>query len=58
MNEQDFLRKIRIISERLIDDYYNGTEIDGDIRAIELLCHNFIEIRKMKLKDKKNNNGG
>ncbi len=58
MNEQDFLRKIRIISERLINDYYDGKEIEGDVKAIELLCHNFIEIRKMQSQNKEKLNGG
>ena len=39
--------------EHLINIYYNGNEINGDVKAIELLCHNFLEIKKMK--DKKDN---
>ncbi|KKN05483.1 hypothetical protein LCGC14_1086900 [marine sediment metagenome] len=51
MTEQEFLRRIRVLSEHLVDDYYDGNEIDGDVKAIELLCHNFIEMKEMKEKD-------
>ncbi len=53
MTEHDFLRKIEVIKKRIINDYWDGDDITGDVRAIELLCHNFIEIKKMK--DKENN---
>ena len=56
MTEQEFLRRIRVLSEHLVDDYYDGKEIDGDVKAIELLCHNFIEIKKMRSEDKRNGN--
>ena len=51
MTEQEFLRRIRVLSEHLVDDYYDRNEIDGDVKAIELLCHNFIEMKEMKEKD-------
>lgn len=57
MIEQEFLRRIRVLSERLVDDYYDGKEIDGDVKAIELLCHNFIEIKKVRLEDESNGKG-
>ena len=43
-----FIRKIHILIEHLIKIYYDGEEIGGDAKAIELLCHNFLEIKKMK----------
>ncbi len=49
-----FIKKIHVLIEHLIKIYYDGEEIDGDVKAIELLCHNFIEIKKMKdVEDKK-----
>ncbi len=57
MTEQEFLRRIRVLSEHLVDDYYDGKEIDGDVKAIELLCHNFIKIKEMRLEDKRNIEG-
>ena len=58
MNEQEFIRKIAVLNTRLLDEYWHGYDLDEDIRAIGLLCHNFLEIKKMKSKDKKINNGG
>ena len=51
MTESVFIRKIHILIEHLIKIYYDGEEISGDIKAIELLCHNFLEIKRMKEKE-------
>ncbi len=51
MTESVFIRKLHVLIEHLIKIYYDGEEIDGDAKAIELLCHNFIEIKKLKEKE-------
>ena len=51
MTESIFIKKIHVLIEHLIKIYYDGEEINGDVKAIELLCHNFIEIKKMKEKE-------
>lgn len=53
MTESVFIRKVNVLFQKLLDNYYNGEEIDEDAKALELLCHNFLEIKKMK--DKKDN---
>lgn len=46
------MRKIHKLYEHLVDIYQDGEEIDGDVKAIELLCHNFEEIKEMRKEDK------
>ena len=58
MTESLFIKKIHVLFDHLIKIYYDGEEIDGDVRTIELLCYNFIEIKKMQLQNKNNLNGG
>ena len=54
MTENVFIKKIHVLFDHLIKIYYDGEEINGDIKAIELLCHNFSEIKKLKdARDKK-----
>ena len=58
MIEKVFIKRMNTLHEQLLDDYYNGDEMDGSIGAIILLCHNYIELGKMndskdKTKDKK-----
>ena len=48
MTEGVLIRKIRVLVDHLIDNYYNGADINGDVKAVEMLCHNFIEIKKLK----------
>lgn len=47
MTESVFIRKMNVLFQKLLDDYYNGKEINGEVKAIELLCHNFLEMKKM-----------
>ena len=51
MIESVFIKKIHKLFEHLIDTYHDGEKIDGDVKALQLLCHNFLEIKKMKEKE-------
>ena len=51
MTESIFIKKINVLFKNLIDNYWDGDEINGDVKAIELLCHNFLEIKKIKDKE-------
>ena len=42
-----FIKKMRVLYERLIVDYWDGEELVESAKAITLLCHNFIELGKM-----------
>ena len=51
MIESVFIKKIHALFRHLIDTYHDGDKIDGDVKALNLLCHNFLELRKMENKE-------
>lgn len=53
MTESVFIRKMNVLFQKLLDDYYNGEDIQEDAKAFELLCHNFLEMKKMSKELKK-----
>ena len=55
MTENIFIKKIKVIYDKLISNYYEGEEIDLDIKAFELLCHNFLYLYN---KEKKKTDNG
>ena len=55
MTESVFIKKIHALFEHLIDTYHDGDKIDGDVKALKLLCHNFLEIKKMSGYDDESN---
>lgn len=53
MTESIFIKKMNVLFQKLLNNYYNGEEVEGDVKAFELLCHNFLEMKKMEKELKK-----
>jgi len=51
MNEEIFIKKAHSLVDKMRRDYYMVEDILGDAKALSLLCHNFIELKKMEEKD-------
>ncbi len=47
MTESVFIKKMNVLFQKLLDNYYNGEKIEGNVKAFELLCHNYLEMKKM-----------
>ena len=58
MTESIFIKKIHVLFEHLIKIYYDGEEINNDVKAIKLLCHNWEELQKMEDVKQNKLNGG
>ena len=52
MTENVFIKKLKVLYEDMIDNYWVGEGLDRDVKAVELLCHNFLEMKEME-KEKK-----
>lgn len=52
MTENVFIKKLKVLYDDMLNNYYEGEELDRDAKAFELLCHNFLEMKKME-KEKK-----
>ena len=48
MTSNIFVKRLKVLYDRLLDDFYKGEKLDESAKAITLLCHNFIELGKMK----------
>ena len=53
MTENVFIKRLKVLYEHLLDDYYNGVELGGSVEALRLLCHNWEELQKMQDKEGK-----
>ncbi len=51
MTERIFIKKMNVLFQKLLGDYYNGEEIEGNVKAVELLCHNYLEMKEMEKKN-------
>ena len=58
MTENVFIKRLKVLYDNLLDDYYNGVELEGGVKAIKLLCHNWEELQKTQDKEEKKLNGG
>lgn len=56
MTEIEFLKKLHHLLQQIDDDWDFGEEINGKAKEMELLCHNFIEVKKMQLDEHGNQN--
>ena len=52
MTENVFIKKLKVLYEDMLDNYWDGEELDRDVKAVELLCHNFLEMKR-RAHDKK-----
>lgn len=43
-----FMNRIQKFMKKLQDDFDLGEHLNGEVRRIELLCHNYIELKKME----------
>ena len=55
MNSNIFVKRLKVLYDHLLDDFYKGEDLTEDAKAITLLCHNFIELGKMSVKDDESN---
>lgn len=46
MTENVFIKKLKVLYEGMLDKYYKGEELDRNVKAVELLCHNFLEMKR------------
>ncbi len=53
MNEGIFVKKAARLMHKIRLDYEMANDIEGDVKALKLLCHNFLEMKKMRGKDEK-----
>jgi len=58
VTENVFIKRLKVLYEHLLDDYYNGIELEGSVEAVILLCHNWKELQKIQDKEEKKLNGG
>jgi hypothetical protein len=48
----DFMMKLLKLFKNLSEKYDWGDDLNGTVKEMELLCHNFLELRKMWEKNK------
>jgi len=52
MLEEIFVKKATRLMHKIRLDYEMANNIKGDAKALYLLCHNFLELEKMREKNK------
>lgn len=54
MNDEIFVKKAAKLMHKIRLDYDMCKDIEGDAKALELVCHNFIYLRNIKNRKKNN----
>ena len=52
MLEETFIKKATRLMHKIRLDYEMANDIEGGVKALYLLCHNWLEIKKMEEENK------